>query len=532
MQRRPAAARPRRRAALAALAAAALLIAGCATTVVGQAVGISQGGPTTHTTGPSTAPVTGPTSTGATTASGPTSQTGGPTHTSGGDGPSFPDPTMPTGGNDVPDSKVGLKPDAPTAKLAVTGSEHTQADTIAVDTLDDLYTYYTAAFGKDFDKKFVPPRELVSFDSRDKNATACGHSLYQVVNAFYSPSCDMVAWDRGVMLPAMIKDIGELAPAVVLSHELGHDVQTELGVPEDTATIVLEQQADCYAGAYWRWVADGNSKYFNFNQTEGMRQMLLSLFQAHDPVGSSGQGEQDHGNGFDRTYAATLGYTTGAKRCSQIDAAEIAQRGQEFPFSGIPHKYGNVDITTDIMTGIADVVNEYFSQTAPGYSPPTLDTFEGDTPPVCDGYTATFPVTYCPTTNTVSYNLAELQRIGTPTAGWESVNGDFSAIVLLVSRYALAAQASGHSPITGDDAGLRALCYAGTWATWMRNPQGPQGFQLSPNDLDKAIYEIVSSPLPGADANGKTGATLIERVQAFDIGVTHPIPECFDFYSG
>jgi predicted metalloprotease len=392
--------------------------------------------------------------------------------------------------------------------------------------------YYRDIFPDDFGQKYQPPAHLVSYDSTQPDGTVCGQSTYQYVNAFYAPSCDTVAWDRGVMLPEMIKDIGPLAPAVVLSHEIGHDVQTQLGVPDDTPTIVLEQQADCYAGAYWRWVADGHSKYFNFNQTEGIRQMLLALFQGHDPVGSSGQGDQDHGNGFDRTYAATLGYSSGAKRCSEIDAAEIAQRGQEFPFNGIPQQYGNVDITTDVLTGILGTVNDYFTQTAPGYKPPTLATFDGKTPPACDGYSSSYPVTYCPGTNTVSYNLAELQRIGTPTAGWDSVNGDFSAIVLLVSRYALAAQAAGHSPITGNNAGLRALCYAGTWATWMRNPQGTDGYQLSPNDLDKAIYEIVSSPLPGADANGQTTATLIERLQAFDIGVTHQIPECFDFYSG
>ncbi len=184
------------------------------------------------------------------------------------------------------------------------------------------------------------------------------------------------------------------------------------------------------------------------------------------------------------------------------------------------------------MTSIAAVVNQYFTQTAPGYKAPKLTTFTGKTPPACKGHTGTYPVDYCPATNTVSYNLAELQRIGTPTAGWESVNGDFSAIILMVSRYALAAQAAGHSPVTGTNAGLRALCYAGTWATWMRNPQGADDLQLSPNDLDKAIYEIVSSPLAASDSNGASGATLIDRVTAFGTGVTEPITTCFENYPG
>jgi len=423
----------RGRRALPLLAATcALLAAGCGTTVAGQPVRAAQAPATSAPTLPSPSTPTTPSPTASTTpsptgpviTSGPTGSSGSTTSGTGEQPTLFP---TPTGSSDVSDDAVGLKPGAPTATLKVSGNAHTEADKIAVDTLADLFDYYRAIFPGDFDRTYAPPKQLVSYDSTDKKATVCGQSVYQTVNAFFAPSCDTVAWDRGVMLPMMIKDIGQLAPAVVLSHEIGHDVQHELGLPDSTPTIVLEQQADCYAGAYWRWVADGNSKYFNFNQTEGMRQMLLSLFQAHDPVGSSGQGENDHGNGFDRTYAATLGYTTGAVRCSQIDAAEIAQRGQEFPFNGIPHQYGNVDITEDVLSGIIDTVNSYFGQTAPGYEAPKLTTFTGEKPPSCEGYTSSYPVTYCPPTNTVSYNLAELQRIGTPTAGWESVNGDFSA---------------------------------------------------------------------------------------------------------
>jgi predicted metalloprotease len=500
---------------------AAALVAGCGTTVGGTAV--IGGAPTGQRT---TSP--GPPTTGATTQT--TGSSGGSTSTV---SPSTGTSTTGSTSHALPDSAVGLKPDAPQAKLVVTGDGGTVYDTIAKDAIDDLYTFYTGIFPATFDDKFVPPRHLLSYDSNDKKAAVCGTSEYQDANAaYYHPPCDTVAWDRGVLLPQLSKDIGVLAPAVVLSHEMGHDVQFQVGMNPATSTIVLEQQADCYAGAYWKWVAEGNSKYFNFNQTEGMRQLLLTLYQGHDPVGSSGAGDEDHGNGFDRTFAVTLGYNDGAKRCSQINQKEIDARGQEFPFQGLPHNYGNLDITADSMTSIAAVVNEYFKQTAPGYQAPKLTTFSGKTAVACKGTTATYPVDYCPATNTVSYNLAELQRIGTPTAGWDSVNGDFSAIILLVSRYALAAQAAGHSPVTGTNAGLRALCYAGTWATWMRNPQGTDGLQLSPNDLDKAIYEIVSSPLAASDTNGQTGAPLIDRVTAFGTGVTEPITTCFHDYPG
>ncbi len=438
------------------------------------------------------------------------------------------DPAAPSGA--VPDDAVGLKPDAPKPGLPIIDRTSTQADVIAAHTLADLFDYYEQIMPADFGIDYRRPRLLVSYDSTERHGTVCGLDTYEFVNAFYAASCDTVAWDRAVMLPQMIQGIGSLAPAVVLSHEIGHDVQDELGIPADTPSIVLEQQADCYAGAYWRWVADGNSDHFLFNQTEGMRQLLLALFDAHDPVdiGSGGDDTDDHGNGFDRTYAATLGYTSGAVRCSTIDADEIAVRGQEFPFDEVPVDYGNIDLTDQSLAEIAATVDSYFGQTSPGYVPPTLVPFTGAASPACDGYRSDFPVAYCPTTNTVSYQLAELRRIAAPAAAWDSASGDFSAIVLLVSRYALAAQHAGHSQIEGKNAGLRALCYAGTWATWMRTPRN--GYSLSPTDLDKAIYQIVSSSTAGSDVNGESAATIIERVQAFDIGVTHLIPECFDFY--
>jgi hypothetical protein len=154
--------------------------------------------------------------------------------------------------------------------------------------------------------------------------------------------------------------------------------------------------------------------------------------------------------------------------------------------------------------------------------------YAGSIPPTCDGRPTTFPVAYCPSTNTVTYQLAELKRLGTPAEGWESANGDFSAFLLLVSRYALAAQYAGQAPVTGTDAGLQALCYAGTWAHWMRTPH--DDYQLSPNDLDKAIYQIVSSTLAGSDVAGESDASIIDRVQAFGYGVTTTITDCFDAY--
>lgn len=513
---------------LSVLALAAALTAGCAATIAGSPTRAREAVGSTTAPPPSTQQTA---QTSQTTESAQTDEPADPLDPAA----NQPGPLSPEADDhDVPDSAVGLMDGAPAPDLQVNGMTDAPADLLATSTLADLYAFYGQQFPEAFGLTYVPPQNLYSYDSTDPDGEACGYSTYQFVNAFYSEDCDGVAWDRAVLLPQLIDSIGILSAPTVLAHEIGHDVQFSLGVAWDTSTLVLEQQADCYAGAYWRWVNDGNSQYFVFNQTEGMRQMLLSLLAVKDPpmtpsdVAQYGV-EDNHGNGFDRTYAATLGYIHGVLRCSQIDQHEIDARLSEFTFDNDnPYQYGNVDITTTVLRDILDTVDDYFTQTQPGYVPPTLVKYSGHEPPPCDGQSPPFPVAYCPADNTVSYQLAEVRRIGTPTEGWESPNGDFSAIVLLVTRYALAAQHAGHAPVTGTDAGLQSLCYAGTWADWMRTPH--RDYQLSPNDLDKAIYEILSSPVAGSDVAGQTDASLIDRIQAFGFGVTHSIPECFDAY--
>ena len=463
-------------------AAVAFLLAGCATVISGQAVKVGAAAGTSSVTPPAAGP-------------------------------------------------SGLKAGVAPADVAVQNDGKTQSDTLAKDTIEDLYTYYGQIFQADFGKTFTPAKALISYDSTVKNGpTVCGRSLYQDVNASYNPCADTIVWDRGVLLPDLTKEVGQLAAPTVLSHEMGHLVQDRLNVTTDDV-LLLEEQADCYAGGYWRWVADGHSKYFDLNQTAGIRQVLSAMMSTGDPVGTTTSTEGAHGNGFDRSYSFTLGYSNGAKRCSQITSAEVKARITETGFTVLPKNFGNVPITDKFLGQVATVVNSYFTRTVKGYQPPKLVPFEGSTPPACNGAATQFPVGYCQSTNTISYNLKELTRIGTPTAGFKSINGDFSAVLILVSRYGLAAQATTGGTPLGNQSGLRGLCYAGGWASWMRTAQGPDKLKLSPNDLNKAVYEVLNSPIPASDAAGSSSTSVLDQVQALYIGVVFGATQCYDFYS-
>ncbi len=512
-------ARPLRRYA-AVLALSAIAVSGCATAIAGAPVMASQGQASGADPG-SGAGASGPSGSGTATP------------------PVIPTPPPDTG---VPDSAVGLKPGVPPANLTVRGDHGTDADVLAKDTIADLITFYSDSFQTNFGQEFTPPGQYVSYDSRDASASVCQHSLYQAVNASYAlPPCNAMIWDRGVLLPKMMDDIGILSVPTVLAHEMGHRVQTILGFhATGSSVLVAEQQADCYAGAYWRWVNDGHSTYFAINQHAGMTQVLNAMLSLRDPLGtdpseSQPGGDGAHGSAFDRVFALSLGFANGMTACHGIDQASVDARVAESPFSQIPDPKtaGNLPITDSFLSEVADTANTFFGQHATGFQAPALAAAGSGSSGTCRGYTVSSPVTYCPPTNTVSYDLAELQRIGTPTAGFTSYNGDFSAIILLVGRYGLAAQAAGDAAsLTGDIAGLRGLCYAGSWASWMRDPQGAKGLALSPNDLDKAVYEVINSPLSGGDANGASTASIFDRVQAFNIGVTTSTDTCRNYYAG
>lgn len=432
------------------------------------------------------------------------------------------------GGTEAPS---GLKEGAPKPTLeANDSSTSNKYDVLALSTIEDLYTFYSTEMPKEFDKKFTPAKVLQSYDSTASSAKFCGRSVKGQVNAFYSSQCDGIAWDRGELMPTLEKDVGILSVPTVLAHEMGHLVQNRLGVPR-TSVILLEQQADCYAGAYWRWVSEGNSKYFTFSPTSGMRGMLAALQYVADPAGVTKETAGAHGSAFDRVFAATLGFTDGAKRCNTITQEEIDQRIKQSGFSQIPKKNGNLDVSDELIADVAKTLDIYFGQTVPGYQAPALTKFDGESAPACSGVAQAGPVVYCPATRTISYNLTQLQEIGKPSGSWSVAKGDFSAMILLASRYAIAALAGSGVRVDAPAGGLEALCYAGTWANWLRAPQGPKNLALTPNDLDKAVLQVITSPLAASDVNGTSSGSVLAQIQSFNIGVIYDIRACFDFYS-
>ena len=115
----------------------------------------------------------------------------------------------------------------------------------------------------------------------------------------------------------------------MLSHEWGHVIQTETGT-EFPATILAEQQADCFAGAFVAHVDNGDSRLLKLDPGD-LDKGLGGMLEFRDPPGGDPTNQGAHGSGFDRVSAFQEGFESGAPRCAQYTTNPPLI--QELPFT-------------------------------------------------------------------------------------------------------------------------------------------------------------------------------------------------------
>src|SRR4051794_18172319 len=136
-------------------------------------------------------------------------------------------------------------------------------------TVDDLQDYWAselpALYGVRYEK--IPAAKIIPYTSTSK-IPRCGPGpvRYKDVaqNAFYCNAGKFVAYDDENLFPQLDKEFGDFTIALTLAHEWGHAVQDQAGITGPT--IALEQQADCFAGAWVRHVGDGGSTRLTLNE--------------------------------------------------------------------------------------------------------------------------------------------------------------------------------------------------------------------------------------------------------------------------
>ena len=429
----------------------------------------------------------------------------------------------------------GLKPTAPDPGIEVRGVTESEEDTIATAAIADVSAYWSEHLPSVFGQQFEPVKALLSYDPSGKAIDVCGASTRDaMMNAFYCPPEDLVAWDRGQLLPLLRERFGPMAIVTVLGHEYGHAIQYRLGakagIDKSTTTIVKEQQADCFTGGYFRWMAEDRSQYFTVSTSEGLNQVLASMFFIRDQAGQSARDPGAHGTAFDRTFAFQLGFEDGPAACAKIDQAEVDSRITEQPFHSGDKGEGDTRIDAKAIGHLQQSLDQAFSEA--GVLAPRIADDGGS----CPNGPSTPPASYCVDTNTVSIDLAALAELGQPVdreaefRGRETTGiGDFAAFAEIASRYTQGIQHGVGAELDNANAGLRTACLVGAWAG-ATNTDG-NNLRLSPGDLDEAIAELLQpKSLIAADVNGIPVASGFARVAALRTGYLEGSVPCSTNY--
>lgn len=428
------------------------------------------------------------------------------------------------------DGPTGLRPDAKPPSRDVSDSDGGDMDNLAASSISDIEDYWKNAYPETFSDKFTPVDELISWDATSYDGEFCSQYTYGLINAGFCYEDNTIGWDRGVLLPALRKSNGDMGVTMVLAHEYGHAVQRQAGLTKKgTPTLVAEQQADCLAGAYMRWVAEGNSSRFTLSTGDGLNTVLASVIAFRDPVLNEGDdqvGVDEHGSAFERVSAFQFGFTDGPQACAAIDMREIGQRRGDLPVLLPGDQTGELAVSEDSVRQIVDAMNILFTPA----NPPQLN-FDAKTAGGCSDARPSPPVSFCPATNTIAVDMDELQAVGTQSddsAGGMAI-GDNSAYSILMSRYMQSVQHARGLELDSAVAGLRTACLTGVATTKLsRQVTTPDGntIMLTAGDVDEAVSGILTNGLVASDVNGDSVPSGFSRIDAFRLGVLSDVDRC------
>ncbi|AOW93011.1 metallopeptidase [Rhodococcus sp. WMMA185] len=439
-------------------------------------------------------------------------------------------------GLDVTSGPSGARKGVPDADLPVTGTDGGEIDRIVANAVSDIEDYWRTEFPALFGRDFEPITELISWDPRDSDGPRfCGDSTEDVVNAGYCSLDHTIGWDRALLVPEVAEKFGTVAAVSVLAHEYGHAVQTKAGIADADTTggIVREQQADCFAGAFMRHIAEGKSPHFTLNTSDGLNKVLAAAVAIGDT--DPNDPENVHGSPFERVTATQIGFTDGPPSCIRIDESEIDARRADLPqrFTDA-YDDGELAVTEESIEAFFTSFQRIFDLS----EQPELDLGGADLG--CEDAVVTEPVSYCPATNTIGVSVDQLAQRGAQpypsrTELFQATRtGDYNAYLLLASRYTLALQRDRGDDLRSPQTALRAACLSGviTAALSPDNPATPDGggVWLSPGDLDEAVSGLLTDGLAASDVDGRTVPSGFSRIDAFRTGVLGNEQSCESRY--
>jgi hypothetical protein len=369
----------------------------------------------------------------------------------------------------------------------------TTGDTTAAALQEIWRSAFPAAFGRGW-------TDIASFEpvhTADPAAPAppCVERVADLVGqAFYCPAADAVVWDADALVPDLHRRFGSAGVMVALAHEVGHAVQTRLGLDEEQArdpqrypTILLETMADCYAGVAFAQPATRPVAGLT-TDARTRDEALLALVGFRDPLGVEPGNDSAHGNAFDRISAFQDGFRDGAARCAAMSTENRAFTQRRFGSPADRARGGDLPLPL-LLDAVQHDAAGWFGALAPGWNVPST---EGVNCPEHDA-AAQGPVRFCATDGGLSIDRNALAALHREV-------GDYAGVTLVASRYGIALLGALGMNTVGPAAGAAAVCLAGAYTGVLVEPDG--GFTLSPGDLDEAVQVLLTHDWAARDADG------------------------------
>lgn len=380
-------------------------------------------------------------------------------------------------------------------------------------TIADIQAFWTATMPDVYGQAYeaIPTDRVFAYSSSNPppNCDDGGQTRapYDEVagNAFYCSNGDFVAYDEEGLLPKLRSNFGEFAVGLVFAHELGHAVQARVGY-QPRATVYLEQQADCFAGAWARHVADSTDENVHLSEDD-LDTALAGLLTLSDPSGVDGAQDGAHGNGFDRVGAFQDGYEGAAAACADYQNQPPAVTESGYTSYQDQATGGNLALG-DLLPTVTSSLESYWSAQAQSTAPKVVASSAApDCTGTTDGGVLTDAVTYCPSTGTIAYDPSVLEQ------AHDSI-GDFAGGMLLAAAWSSSVQHQLGQDLGTTAARTGAECLAGAWAA-------DPATSLSPGDLDEAVTLLVAAGR-GSPDRGRA----FERVAAFRAGFKYGPSKC------
>jgi predicted metalloprotease len=435
--------------------------------------------------------------------------------------PEPPDTTEPEPPDTTPTSTL-VVPEGPTFEFA--DKPEQPYDDYLAGAINDVQRFWRATFPAIYGEEY---EELAGgvfpvYPGRRDVPGGCGmrRTTYRDVqgNAFYCGEGDFIAYDDDDLFPTIHDEIGQFALAVVMAHEWGHAVQARAEF--DARTLLLEQQADCFAGAWARWIADGNGINVTFAE-EDLNAAINGLIAVRDEPGEVSSNPNAHGSAFDRVGAFQEGWFDGAGRCRDFDTD--APPSTLLPFTdGDFTTGGNApynEIVELLQTALDDVWSAALTDAGVAFTAPAVDLGGDDTAARCsdvpdDALRIAF---YCAPTNTIVASDERLRDL------YERF-GDNAVGILIANAYSEAVQQAMESALRGEARALVSDCLTGFWTSELFPEPGVDKVSISAGDLDEGIQTLVAIGDPTSDTD-ELGSPF-EKIDAFRTGVLEGLGAC------